>query len=322
MNIGIVANRLNEAFVFLKSKGQISTQKEIADAIGSNPTNVSRAFKGDERYLTQKFLVRFNHAFGDVFNQDWLEGTEDLKKFRDKIDTKIIPCYYNSSARIFHANGDDWPSQNQEWHKICDASFVKWDTFRAAIYNIVKDPRIDASNQLVKELWVDYNFNYDNGNDSEWEPPEKILKNFRNKGSLRLDNVEMTADDYVPLLPIEAMAGSLQGFSDGVELRNCRKIKCPVRGADWAIQISGDSMEPEYKNGTYLYIKKMTGAFIPWGHTMVVDTLDGVVVKNIFPFGDSDEYIEARSFNPKYPPFKIETSCILGIYRVLGGSFF
>ena len=128
-------------------------------------------------------------------------------------------------------------------------------------------------------------------------------------------------NDYVPLLPVEAMAGTLQGFSEGVALRDCKKIKSPVEGADWAIQISGDSMEPEYRNGSYLYIKKMSGKFVPWGHTLVVDTIDGVVVKKIFPIDGTDEYIEARSINTKYPPFKIETSCILGMYRVLGGSF-
>lgn len=128
-------------------------------------------------------------------------------------------------------------------------------------------------------------------------------------------------DDYVPLLPIEAMAGSLQGFSEGVALRDCRKIKSPVHGADWAIQISGDSMEPDYKNGSYLFIKKMSGGFIPWGQTLVVDTLDGVVVKDIYPIDGTDAVIEARSKNAKYPPFRIDTSCILGMYRVLGGSF-
>ena len=125
--------------------------------------------------------------------------------------------------------------------------------------------------------------------------------------------------DYVPLLPVEAMAGTLQGFSEGVELVNCRKIKSPVKGADWAIQISGDSMEPDYKNGSYLFIKKMSGGMMPWGHTLVVDTWDGVVVKNIFPL--DEKFIEARSINPKYPPFHIEKSIVIGIYRVLGGTF-
>lgn len=129
------------------------------------------------------------------------------------------------------------------------------------------------------------------------------------------------SDDWVPLLPVEAMAGSLQGFAEGVELSLCRKVKAPVKGADWAIQISGDSMEPDYKNGSYLFIKRMTGTFIPWGHTMVVDTYDGVVVKDIYPVEGNDDVIEARSINPKYPPFRIDKSIVIGIYRVLGGTF-
>ena len=136
-----------------------------------------------------------------------------------------------------------------------------------------------------------------------------------------LEAFDNTEGELVPLLPVEAMAGALQGISQGVELANCKKIKSPVKGADWAIQISGDSMEPDYKNGSYLFIKKMTGKLIPWGHTLVVDTYDGVVFKEIYPSDNDDEYIEARSINPKYPPFKIEKSIVLGIYRVLGGTF-
>lgn len=127
--------------------------------------------------------------------------------------------------------------------------------------------------------------------------------------------------DYVPLLPVEAMAGTLQGLSEGVALANCRKIKSPVKGADWAIQISGDSMEPDFRNGSYLYIKKMTGKMIPWGSPLVVDTLDGVVFKKIFQIEGSKDYVEARSINPNNPPFEIDKSIILGMYRILGGSF-
>lgn len=127
-------------------------------------------------------------------------------------------------------------------------------------------------------------------------------------------------DDMVPLLPVSAMAGSLMGFSDSIRRGDCQKIKSNVPGAEWAIQISGDSMEPKYHNGSYIYIRKMSGSFIPWGQVMVIDTCDGVVLKEIYP-SDDDNYIEAHSTNPKYPPFKIEKSIILGIYRVLGGGF-
>lgn len=128
--------------------------------------------------------------------------------------------------------------------------------------------------------------------------------------------------NVIPLLPVEAIAGGLQYWSETVELADCRKVVSPIPGADYAIQVSGDSMEPEIHNGTYVYIKKINErSFIPWGNTMVVDTENGVVVKKLFPVKDAPNTILAKSVNPEYPPFEIPTESIFGIYRVLGGSF-
>lgn len=128
--------------------------------------------------------------------------------------------------------------------------------------------------------------------------------------------------NVIPLLPVEAIAGGLQYWSRSIELADCRKVVSPIPGADFAIQVSGDSMEPEIHNGTFVYIKKINErSFIPWGNTMVVDTENGVVVKKLFPVEDDSNTILAKSVNPAYPPFKIPTESIFGIYRVLGGSF-
>ena len=51
---------------------------------------------------------------------------------------------------------------------------------------------------------------------------------------------------------------------------------------------------------------------------MVIDTVNGVLVKNLFLYDGSDDFVEARSMNPKYPPIKIPTDSIYGIYRVIG----
>ena len=134
-----------------------------------------------------------------------------------------------------------------------------------------------------------------------------------------------SVDEYETLLlPVEAYAGGLQMWSRGVSESDCRRIVSPVSGADFALPIKGDSMEPRFHDGSTLLIKKINDkAFIPWGHTMVVDTENGVLVKNILPVSDengtqSDEFVMAESLNPKYPPFKIPTASIYGIYRVLG----
>lgn len=125
--------------------------------------------------------------------------------------------------------------------------------------------------------------------------------------------------DLVPLLPVEAFAGSLQEWSRAVRREECEEIHSPVRQVDFAIRISGDSMEPEFSDGTTLFVRKITDRnFMPWGHPVVFDTSNGVIFKLIYP-GDEDAeepYVEARSLNPRYPAMRIATDTLHGIYKV------
>lgn len=141
------------------------------------------------------------------------------------------------------------------------------------------------------------------------------------------DGPDLSQGYVVPLLPVDAHAGTLQMWSQGVQLRDCEKVVSPVPGVDFGIRISGDSMEPEFHSGAILFIKRINeNAFIPWGNPMVIDTENGVLVKVVFPSdrstdrrGNPCEYIEARSYNPDYPPIQIPTESIYGLYRVITG---
>ncbi len=136
---------------------------------------------------------------------------------------------------------------------------------------------------------------------------------------------ELTKGYVVPMLPVEAYAGNLQEWSEGVFLRDCEKVVSPVPGVDFGIKVTGNSMEPEIHGGSTLFIKKINDrAFIPWGNPMVIDSENGVLVKVIYPVAGSDshnsrnpEYIEARSYNPAYPPFLVPTESIYGLYRIV-----
>lgn len=145
---------------------------------------------------------------------------------------------------------------------------------------------------------------------------------------LRSENEEVArlSKEYETfLLPLEAMAGSLQMWSQGVELRDCKKIISPVSGADFAIPIKGDSMEPQFHDGSTVLIRRINErSFIPWGYPMVIDTENGVLLKKVYPSKDGEDpytendYIIAKSINPEYPPLKIPTESIYGLYRILG----
>lgn len=126
----------------------------------------------------------------------------------------------------------------------------------------------------------------------------------------------------VPMLPVSAYAGNLQMWSNGVRSADCEKVMAPVPDADFAIRISGDSMEPRFHDGSVILIKRINEkAFIPWGNPMVIDTENGVLVKVVLP-GSNDSLIEARSVNTIYPPLQIPTESIYGIYRIVGAISF
>ncbi|MCM1006165.1 MAG: LexA family transcriptional regulator [Prevotella sp.] len=133
------------------------------------------------------------------------------------------------------------------------------------------------------------------------------------------DNIIDTPEaNKVPLVPISAFAGPIKAFTaDGVRTRECETVYSPTSGAELALTVSGDSMEPNLQDGTIIFIKRINDeAFIPWGHTMVLDTENGAFVKDVYP-GNTQDVVVARSKNTKYPDMVIPRESIFGIYRVL-----
>lgn len=125
-------------------------------------------------------------------------------------------------------------------------------------------------------------------------------------------------DPRVPLLPVSAYAGCLSEWSAGVGERDCEKVISPVHGAEFAIRVNGDSMYPDYRDGNLLFIRKINDSgFIPWGSAMVLDTENGVLVKNVLPDNSDPETLEARSINPAYPTLHIPKRSVFGLYRIL-----
>ena len=124
---------------------------------------------------------------------------------------------------------------------------------------------------------------------------------------------------YVRLLPLHAQGGSLNDFTVSVKDSDCEKVLSPVKGADFAIQVQGDSMAPEYPSGSMILIKKINeSAFIEWGKVYVLDTENGSVVKKVVP-SDKDGFVRCVSINPdpSYAPFDVPLRSVYGIYRVL-----
>ena len=122
------------------------------------------------------------------------------------------------------------------------------------------------------------------------------------------------------LLPMSAMGGSLTGFAEpGVLLQNCEAVVSPIENVDFAITVYGDSMAPEYPSGSRILIKKINpNLFIDWGKVYVLDTPNGVIVKEVHE-SNREGYVSCHSINPdpKFKPFDVLMDEVFGMYRVL-----
>lgn len=122
------------------------------------------------------------------------------------------------------------------------------------------------------------------------------------------------------LLPQTAHGGSLTNIpADGTFLQNCERIVSPIKGVDFAITIYGDSMSPEYPSGSRVLLKKINpDIFIDWGCVYVLDTSNGVILKEIRKC-QKEGFITCHSINsnPKYADFDVPLKEIYGMYKVL-----
>lgn len=123
----------------------------------------------------------------------------------------------------------------------------------------------------------------------------------------------------VLLLPVSAQGGSLNDFVVSVKESDCEKVVSPIRGVDFAMTVSGDSMSPEYPNGSRIFIKRINErAFIEWGKVYVLDTCNGTVIKILVP-AEKEGYVKCVSINqdPIFAPFEVAFEDIYGVYKVL-----
>lgn len=144
--------------------------------------------------------------------------------------------------------------------------------------------------------------------------PKEDHSRERNQKDATEENAKM-----VLLLPVSAQGGSLNDFVVSVKESDCEKVVSPIRGVDFAMTVSGDSMSPEYPNGSRIFIKRINErAFIEWGKVYVLDTCNGTVIKILVP-AEKEGYVKCVSINqdPIFAPFEVAFEDIYGVYKVL-----
>ena len=127
----------------------------------------------------------------------------------------------------------------------------------------------------------------------------------------------------IPLIPLRAAAGYLSGFdNDGVRIEDCEQYTIPTfyrKGADFLIEVAGDSMMPKFQNGDIVACRKVTDiSFIQWGYTYVIDTTGGVIMKELNRCQEDDSQFICHSLNPQYADFELPRKSVRSLAMVVG----
>lgn len=123
----------------------------------------------------------------------------------------------------------------------------------------------------------------------------------------------------IPLIPLNAVAGVLAGNSIPVMDYECEHYNVPLfKGADFLIQINGDSMQPKYYSGDIVACRRLRiDTFFQWNRSYVIDSEQGILLKRILP-GRDEQHLTLVSENTAYPPFELLRDEIYSIALVVG----
>ena len=147
--------------------------------------------------------------------------------------------------------------------------------------------------------------------------PDALMKIGKNRTLLPI-LVDRQNNDLLEYVPVKAMAGYLNGYSDPEFIEELPVMNLPFKivGKHRAFTIKGDSMPP-LKNGTIVvgnYIESLDE--IREGQTYIVLTKeDGVVYKRLYRDKKRlNSVFEFHSDNPDYSPYFVKSESILEVW--------
>ena len=139
-----------------------------------------------------------------------------------------------------------------------------------------------------------------------------------NKRVLFPITVDGANEDLIEIIPVEASAGYLRGYSDPEYIEHLNKIKLPFlpTGTHRAFPIKGDSMLP-VKSGTYI-VARFIEDFrdVKDGKTYIVlSSSEGMVYKRVYNKIEEHCMLLLASDNKKYDPYYIPIDEVLELWE-------
>ena len=288
INIIDKKNRLEKAVAYLKGAQIIKNQKDISDTGIVSEESLTRALKGNEKYLTDNFLKKIAAKYG--FNSDWLltgNGSMLIPQIEE-----VVPD---------EEEEDDLVLFLRDERKGYDITLTD-------IYEKTKIPVkvLKEAQQGISDLPEKY---------------RKALTKYANEVREYFQDeaignpIGKPTGYYYP--EIYAKAGfDLANFNDEMQ-------RVPVYIPNFSkdvifIKVYGDSMYPKYKAGDVIGIKPIDFIYLVFGHPYVVVFDNGDVNIKYVRKGSDDLHVSLESENPKYDPREYPLRIIRAFYTVEG----
>ena len=286
--------RLNEAIAYLKYKGVVKTQEDIASKVGCSRSNVSSAMAGKESVLTDNFISRFCAAF-NIISYTWLLlGHGDMisqsgKSINDRIKD-VLKMESLSLKTLEERCGEDL-----ELLQSC------------------LDNDVEPSTEIVQKFCSLLNVNEDwvlTGSGEIYESDQNTMHKVAWKK-------HMEALPTRPRMPKNTSEGHLEDYyGRGKKRMLCQEkpIITQFVDYDFSLIVKNNRMTPKYDRGDELFFKKVT--IVEWGNDYLLDTYEGPKFKKVY---DAEDCFRCVSYNKEeFPEFLVPKNMVFGFYRLIG----
>jgi|GEM_PF-191203 len=305
--------RFKKAISHLKGEQIINTNQDVVNKMEINKSSMSLALKGDERYLTEKFITKFANIYG--FNKNWLwkgEGSMFANADLPPVNARFIEVY----EYLQHTRPDFTPEKiglsQDEINNIrigkTKVPFIKIINLKTAYPEINTDYITSNYGEILMPV-IDYSKITDRlpqGELKEKEYPEKLA---------------------VKLVTTKAQAGWTEGYYNDEYLEDMPTILIDSEekhhGNYLAFEVAGDSMEPDYIEGDVVICREVQRHL--WQYKLHIKDWDfviahatnGIMLKEIIKHDVKNGVIYCHSLNPKYEDFKISLHEVRFLYNVI-----
>ena len=290
-NVNIIdkKNRLEKAVAYLKGAQIIKNQKDISDTGIVSEESLTRALKGNEKYLTDNFLKKIAAKYG--FNSDWLL-TGNGSMLVPQIE-EVVPEEEEEDDLILFLR-DERKGYDITLTDIYEKTRIPVKTLKEVQQGIT-ELSTKQRNALSKYI-------------------EEAREYFREGEVLGTPEGEPTGYYYPE---VYAKAGfDFLSLSSEV---NKIPVYVPNFGRDVLfINVYGDSMYPKYKSGDIIGIKPVDYVYLVFGHPyVIVFNNDDINIKYVRK-GSDDQHVLLVSENANYEPREYPLSIIRAFYAVRG----